>query len=328
MSQQDDRQMAVSVDDELSFVHLIRLFTSHWRFLVGAAALCGVIAALVSLLMTPLFAAKVSLLPRQQQAQQNILGQLASLTNISLGEGSSYEALYGQIVTSDRILDRLLEKQWPRFEGDDPRLLIEILGTDRTADGPDDWTDRARFKAYLRRNVISFERRNTTGYMQIKVMVPRWPELAASLANGLAEELDMYIQELSRNKASEQRRFITDRLVQIQVELDAAASRLTEFEFQNRSYETSPILRRQHADLSREVQVQSALWTELKRQLEVAKIDEHKDVMAIDVLDTAKIPFVRSAPNRTLIAFCGAVLGFILGCLWVLVRKRSPLPVS
>lgn len=329
MSQTDGRLSTVTVDEELSIAHLIGLLWRHWRLLGAVALVCGVIAALISLLMAPVFMAQVSLLPRHQQAQQNILGQLVSLTNISLGEGSSYEALYGHIITSDRILERLLKKQWQRFESDDPQTLMAILNpSDEPAAQDDKWIERERFKAYLRRNVISFERRNTTGYMLIKVMVPHWPELAASLANELSKELDVFIQEISRDKASEQRRFITDRLVQIQVDLDTAATTLADFETQNRSYGTSPSLRRKHADLSRDVQIQSTLWGELKRQLEVAKIDENKDVVAIDVLDAARAPIARSAPRRSLITLCGAALGFMLGCAWVLIRKRSPVPVS
>jgi len=329
MSQTDDGMSTVTVDDELSFAHLVGHLWKHWRLLGAIALLCGVIAAVISLLMAPIFTAHVSLLPRQQQAQQNILGQLASLTSISLGDGSSYEALYGQIITSDRLIERLLEKQWQRYEDDDPKSLMEILKPrDKPAEQDVKWIERERFKGHLRRNVISFERRNATGYMQIKVMVPHWPELAASLANELSYELDVYIQEISRDKASEQRRFISDRLVQIHVDLDIATSTLADFESQNRSYEASPTLRSQHSDLARDVQIQTALWIELKRQLEVAKIDENKDVVAIDVLDAARTPIARSAPNRTLITLCGAVLGFILACAWVLIRKRPLIPVS
>ena len=320
-----NNELSASIgDDEISVVQLTRLMWRSRRLIGAVVLICGVIAAAISMLLPPIFTARVSLLPRDHDNRQNILGQLASLTNMRLGDGSAYEDLYGQIITSNRVLDRILDEQWSRFAGDEPGPLMDLLGSRRHTDtSVKTWAERERFKNTLRRQVISFERRATTGYMQISVNLPKWPELAADLANALAGELDAYLQETSRGRASEQRRFISDRLDEIRIELDAAASSLADFESQNRSFETSPLLRRRHVELTRDLQVQTAVWIELKRQLEIAKIDENKDAIAIEVLDSATVPFARSAPSRSLITLGGAALGFVLACGWVLVRGRS-----
>lgn len=329
MKQAYDEMPASSGDDEISVVQLTRLMWRSRRLIAAVILICGIIAAVISLLLPPIYTARVSLLPRDQGTQQNLLGQLASLTNMQLGNGSTYEDLYGQIITSNRVLDRILDEQWSRYAGDEPKPLMELLGSHKRPDASvKTWAERERFKSNLRRQVISFERRAATGYMQISVSLPRWPELAAELANALAGELDAYLQEMSRGRASEQRRFISDRLDEIRIELDAAASSLADFESQNRSFASSPLLSRRHTELTRDLQVQTAVWIELKRQLEIAKIDENKDVIAIEVLDSATVPFVRSAPSRSLITLGGAALGFVLACGWVLVRGRPAISGS
>ena len=117
-----------AIEQEFSLGFLLRMLWKRRIMIVGITFLCGLIAAGASMLMTPIFSAHTSLLPKQQEGRQNILGQLASLTDMSLGGTSAYEDLYGRIIISNHVLDKLMERRWTRGPDDEAISLPEAFG--------------------------------------------------------------------------------------------------------------------------------------------------------------------------------------------------------
>jgi len=70
----------------------------------------------------------------------------------------------------------------------------------------------------------------------------------------------------------------------------------------------------------REVHYHEALYELLTNQYEAARIDEAKSAPLIQVVDRAVPPEKKSGPHRALIALEAGFAGFILACIWVLVR--------
>ena len=293
-----------------------------WRrrtvvLLAGAAA--AILAAIYAFLAPPVYTAETTFLPRMDEPQPNLmLGQLVSLAGLSLEQGGAYEALYGRIILSDRVLDTLLTRTWPDELAGQERKLVAILG-----DETDDPRAVLKTKRRLRRDWLSFARDKTTGFMRLQVSLERRPRLAADLANHLTDELDRYLGESSRSRAGNQRSFVEDRLEAVQRELRSAEQALVEFERDNRAWSSSPPLTMQHGELRREVEVQSTLWVELRRQQELARIDEHKDIVRLEILDRATPPLDKSAPRRGLFIVLGAALGVVLASLFVLLRAQQ-----
>jgi len=83
---------------------------------------------------------------------------------------------------------------------------------------------------------------------------------------------------------------------------------LKEFRERNRRIMDSPQLMLEQERLARDVQINSTVFIELKKQLEVAKIEEIKNIPIINVLDEARPAVARSSPRRTR----SAVLTFFL----------------
>jgi uncharacterized protein involved in exopolysaccharide biosynthesis len=285
----------------------------------------AVLSAVYAFVTPPVYTAQATLLPRPEESGQNLLlGQLVSLAGITLDQGGVFEVLYGRILTSDRILDAALSREWPDEIAGGEKTLLEILKPRQVADDEQEAALAAdRFKRYLRRECISFSRDKSSGFMRLKVSLPRRPRLAADLANHLLERLDHFLGDASRSRAADQKRFIETRLLDVETELAAAEQRLSAFESENRSWAASPPLSMKHDELERDVRVQSTLWVELKRQLEIEKLDEHRDTVQIEVLDRAEPPLERSAPRRGLIILLGALLGCVLTGTVVLVRESG-----
>jgi hypothetical protein len=75
----------------------------------------------------------------------------------------------------------------------------------------------------------------------------------------------------------------------------------------------------------REFRYAEALNESLARQAEAARVDEASDQLSIQILDRAKPPEWISGPNLMKWVALGALLGFALPALWVLMRHRMAL---
>lgn len=278
----------------------------------------------VSFLMAPQFTARVSMLPQGQGAQSDILGRLTSLTGAPLSSSGSTEGFYLEILRSDRILDQLIEKKW-NFQGSsEPVSLYQVFGVQEPVSRPGlSSAQEQLLKKKLRQEAIFFYRDRVNGFMVVKVTVPDDPQLAADLANYLVELLDDFNKHFHRTKAQDQREFVQNRLAVVEDGLQQAELELAEFKQHNRGFASSPLLLRKAGELEREVQARTATWVELRRQLEMARIDENKQLVSVDILDSATPPVRRSSPNRILMALFGGSVAFLALYGFLLVKKHE-----
>lgn len=90
-----------------------------------------------------------------------------------------------------------------------------------------------------------------------------------------------------------------------------------------------PNLGLEYARLLREVKIQEAVFEQLTKQYEVAKLSEAKDSSTIQVLDEAVVPVRKSKPKRSLIVILSAVTAFFVGIFTVFVQEYfSKMPVD
>ncbi|MBZ5506718.1 MAG: lipopolysaccharide biosynthesis protein [Acidobacteriia bacterium] len=88
------------------------------------------------------------------------------------------------------------------------------------------------------------------------------------------------------------------------------------------SMRTLPALGSRYADLYREAKIQEAVYAFVTQQLEMAKIQEAKELPIVRVMDAGVASEKRSSPIRSLIV-SGSVLGaLMLACFWVMGRHR------
>lgn len=309
--------------DEIDVLSLILLLWQHRAFIVALTAICALAAIAISFLLPPIYKAEVTILPQNQSDSSQLLSRVAAFAGLSLDGNISYEQLYGKILKSDRILDALIARKWQHRKFAEPVTLYEIFGIEPGADNLEG-QQRAEYdlKKILQKRIITFTREDVTGFMVLGVHMPHDPELAAVFANALAEELDKYNRTFRNGKAVEQRLFIEERMAAVELDLREAENVLAAFLETNRSYSSSPSLLQRYGELSREVEAQSSMWVELRRQLELAKLEENKGIRYVDILDKAIAPIKRSSPRRALIGLVGIVSGVVLSLLVLYVRKQ------
>jgi len=288
--------------------------------LIFAVVVVG--AGVYALTRDTVYSAKVTLLPEMETAGGPI-GDLVRLNPVSVpGPLARYEDFCEEIIKSDRVLDALVKRRWPYGDRGDSLSLAEILEVEEPADDPRSRAIRDhRLKELMRSRVISFSRRKSTGFMTLTCRMPD-PELAASFANALAAELNAYYQSFRRSRATAQRDFIEARLQEVQQDLHHAEERIADFVDRNRSYEDSPALTVEYSRLAREVETQTALWIELRRQYELVKIEEQGDPVSVNILDWATPPPRRSWPRLEILIPVGMLIGLVAALLVVIVVEQ------
>jgi uncharacterized protein involved in exopolysaccharide biosynthesis len=140
-------------------------------------------------------------------------------------------------------------------------------------------------------------------------------KLSADVVNNLAESLDKYVRTKRKSYASEQRIYIEKRLDQLRDSLSLAEEKLKNFREQNRLVLQSPTLLLEQGRRMREVEILNAVYVELNKQLEIAKIEEIKDAPVLNIKEFARDPIIKAGPKRIttflLLMFISILLSFL-----------------
>ncbi len=83
----------------------------------------------------------------------------------------------------------------------------------------------------------------------------------------------------------------------------------------------APELGLEFVRLTRELKIQETIFELLKQQYEHAKIQEMRDTPTVQVLDSARVPELKSRPKRVFTAILGGILSFGLTLFFVLAYE-------
>lgn len=315
------KDRGVLQDQDIDLWGLVKWFWSRRISYIIFVITCAGIFAAYSYSVPKQYTAAVDLLPTIPVQKAGLLGPLASFTGEPLSLEGVDEELYGRVLHSNRVLDRVIDRKWAGLADGDSITLPEVFHLGDVAENKGkEFADHA-LKNILRFSVIRFDRDPMNGAMKIYATVPEYPNLAASLANCLADELESYNRRLNNQKTVKLRDFVASRLIEIQSKLEGAEEDLTEFLQNNQRYKTSPRLLQKYGELEREVEAYRTIWIQLRSKLENANIDVNKEIDSIKILDRASPPLHRSAPKRWIYLFSGAFVGFLLATGFGILRQ-------
>ncbi len=282
-------------------------------FVVSASVIAGV----VSFLVTPIYRASTLLIPNVSQLGLNAaLGELSGLVG-QFGIGGSGEdpsRVYPEILQSRAMARTILEMSVVDRAGRSQRYLDRF---DMKSDSQEAKIENATRAFLVRRSRTILNPKNNA----IKIVVyDSDPEVAAQVANAMVAELDRVNQEINRSNARARREFIDSRRIKVAEELQTLEEALLQFHEENRQIQGSPQLKLEAERLERRVRVSEELYLTLTKELEVAKIDEVRDVPVISVLDRAVPPVECQSPRKRLIVVVTFVLatalGLVLAMIW------------
>ncbi|HEX7069843.1 MAG TPA: GNVR domain-containing protein, partial [Rhodothermales bacterium] len=82
-----------------------------------------------------------------------------------------------------------------------------------------------------------------------------------------------------------------------------------------------PTMARAYVDLERERMIQTRILEVIAPLLEQARMDELREVEAVQIVDAAEPPVKKSAPHRTIIVLATALSAFLLAAFYVLAKE-------
>jgi len=275
---------------------LLPIWAARKRILITSVGV-GILTYLINFfLFTPYFKSSATLLPETEKGRLASLGQFSDVAQKFLGEnipGSEIARLYPTVVTSETILRSVILKKYATREFKDSVNLIQYF--DLTEDTPEEDMDKA---LRILKDLVTATTEARTGIVTITAEMPE-PQLVADVLNSIISELDNFMRKKKVTTASEQLKWIDVRLKEVQVELRQAEDSLKNFREGNRRVLDSPQLLLRQDRLIRDVQVKSTIFIELKKQYELAKLEEIKNITIVNVLDPGRPPVLKERPKRT-----------------------------
>lgn len=299
-------------------VRLGRLvWSDRWPVLILSVTI-AVLAAVASLFVPAEYRSSTTILPETDRSKLGSLSgglsDLAALAGVSVGGEAAMTKLYPAIVESESVLREVLYRRY--HVGDDSLTLVQVLDIDETSPARE---FEEALKAFRKELSLSVD--SKTGLVTISAILPD-ALLTAQVVNGLARELDVFLRTKKSSGASEQRKWIESRLNDVERDLRLSEEAVKIFREKNRRVIDSPQLLLEQERLLRDVQINSTLYIELKKQLEIARIEEIKNIPVISVLDPARPAARKERPRRSIITMVAGLMGLLAASLWSVAEHQ------
>ena len=124
-----------------------------------------------------------------------------------------------------------------------------------------------------------------------------------------------------RDSATRNKNFIYEQLLESKDDLEESEDELTSFREKN-PLTRIPSLEEYRGRLERNIQSNLQVYITLRQQYEIAKIDEAKERLLINILDTAEPAVKKAKPKRTLIVMLSLFGGLIFAIPFAIYFDR------
>ncbi len=297
------------------------LVASRARILEFAAG--SVLAAiLVTALLPRYHTATIHLLP-SERARTKLSARMTGLASafgiqIPVGAVSSSD-LYPVLLTSDRLLRPLLEEIFANPLGGPGSSLADILvlqGHESTV------VHRQRALEVMRDRVVRARTDGQSDLVSLQVTT-RWPELSSQVARRLVERLDQHLIGTRQAEGAANREFLGRRRAEAEAQLVRAEQEIETFQVSNRRITDSPALLLEFGRLRREQTGRREVLLEIRRQLEIAKTEETRNMPVLRPLDDTNPPTRPTSPPYALTILLTLVIGVLAPVWWIVIRTAG-----
>ena len=244
-------------------------------------------------------------------ALANLGGQLG----LDISGGRTQLRFYPKLVSSYWFLSHLAEKPSPTT------TVFEML-EGRVPDSSSPDYHRLMDGAVTRLgHLVNIDVDDRANVFTVVVRLPSREAALATVANAVSLVTD-FNTHVRRLQASDNRRFVEQRVDSARAELSSAEDAVAVFLQGNKSYEQSPLLAVEYQRLQRHVSLLQDVYVTLARNLEEARIDEVREAPVLTVVDPPHVTWRRAEPDRrrVVLTAVGAVVGALL--LWFLFNRE------
>src|SRR5262245_21166787 len=311
--------MAYVQRDGFDFRAILEESRRHWQRGAVLVTVTVVVALIITLLIPSWYRSGANFAV-ETTSLGNVSGVLGLASQLGLsnipGSGLSV-TYYQQVLTSDRVLDRVALGAIPMDSmGPKSRMF-----TDDQAIASPRQREKARQRLQDHFGTSTNGRANTVSFW----IEGRTPYGARAAAETVLVALNEMISEIRRHRDSAERAFLESRLDSATIRETALEDSLRTFYVTNRIINT-PNLQFIEARLKRKVDFALELVSQLRAQVEQAKLQEVHDTPVLSVISEPDIPGKRSYPNRRLVLIVALFGGIAVYFTWValsLSNQRS-----
>ena len=311
-------------EDTISLSDILLVLAKQLKLLIITPLVLGFLTALYVLFISqPIYVSSAKIMSSGGgSSSTSQLQGLAAQFGVAVPGGSEgAQWVYPDIIKSRILAHAILKQKFDTDEYGPQKSLLQILtyGDEEPEFGLDTLM-KIGTESLL--EMIGVEQDMKSSIYTITVDAFE-PQFAADLCAVLIEELDEHQQKYKTEKVKETRQFIEGRIVEVQKELEDAEEDLKVFRDRNRQIGQSPALLLEQQRLTRETSVLTGVFTTLKQQLEMTKIEEVKESALVQVLDPPEAPLKRSKPKRKQSVLLALILGFGVAVGIAFVREYA-----
>ena len=328
----DDNQTKIkpliTQNDEINIGALIDLIKRKKKFFLKFSFLTTLIGLTYSLIATVFFASKISLYPAGELIRGGgSLGEFSGLAKSfglsAFGSAPTYNI--PDIINSRKLKKDIVLKAWNTSKSKDALNLISFWEIDQPPffsplsairsllpRGNTSATelDKDMDEAILQLDELIGVKEEISGLITVTVLMED-PQLASDIANYIAEYVKRFISIEQKLEATRNRKFIEQQMKEAKLQNEVSEDLLTEFRKRNLLRLDTPSLEMKRERLESAVEENRAVYITLRQQFEIAKIDESKEKLLINILDTAEPAVKKAKPKRTIIVLLSFFAGLV-----------------
>ena len=303
-------------NNEISILSFFLIIANHIKIiLIVPTIFCTFTILKLQFFTQPIFTSQSKIM---SSSGGNSLGQasgIAAQFGINIPTAVSDDNwVYKEIILSRQLASRVLKRKFSTDEFGPHKSLVEILthGNKKTNLS----YDVLKIKATKNLHKMIFVKEDKITKIITLSVEANEAKLATEINNSFIQELDSHQRSYNKQKNSETRIFISERIKTTEKELMQTEENLKIFNGRNRRIENSPALQLEQQRLQREVSVLTGVFTTLKQQLEMAKIEEVKKSDYVIIVDNPSTPLTRSKPNKKVTIILTGILSLGLGLVF------------
>ncbi len=308
---------ASSAVSSIDLTEALAVIWNRRKFIAIVVGMATIVSIIISLLLPPYYKSTATILPETQSSKLSSLGglsDLAALAGVNVGSEGSLIKLYPTIVKSEAVLKDVIYARYKTDQVADSVNLIQYWQVEEKKPGG---AYEEALKALREGLDVAMDLKTSVLTLSLESKEPR---LSADIVNNVVDGLDKFILTKRTTSASEQRKFIEGRLVEVKEDLTKSEDALKNFRERNVQVRAAQ-LQLDQGRLERDVQINNTLFIELKKQYELAKIEEVKNMPVINILDLARPPAFKDRPKRSVIVIVTFLLAFLAAVIYLIGDK-------
>ena len=321
--------------ETLHIIDYVNIILKRRWLIVWGTLFTVALVGIISFKSKPVFTASAKFLPSKNPEMSSRMGTLVGGGIIKTFEDNVTSEYYMELMKSRDFLARIAAKKFKILGRDEEMNLIryyEIIGTSRVK--PSDPEVQKMMKTI---EVLSKMLRMSVEPAKAVVLALKFislsystnePELSAAIVNAIMDDLVAYNQDIRGSEATQNRKFIENQLKENQNLLKTAEKDYSDFMKRNVKITGSPDLEVERDRLKRAVTVQAEVYITLRKQLELAMIEEQEKKSPIEIIERAAVPLKKSAPqtlkNAMLAGFVSLILFVGLAFVMEYIKKIDP----